>query len=354
MLLKSGMNGKSYVSKYEYENNDGLNRTLVFFEKDLTTKEYKKVTTQILYKWFMIIPLIILFGGIIIIIFYKKIKKSIYSMNRKILNLNYTDKIDKTIPIEFNDFCNKIKDLLKNLEEEKIKRENEEETRKSIITNLGHDIKTPLTVIQGYSKAFCDGVVPKEKEKKYMQAIYDKALLSNEIIDSLFLYSKMEQVEFKANLSKLNFTEFCLEYLALKYTDLEMLNYSLEFKLDNQECFFEFDPFLIKRLFDNLINNCVKHNKEKTTIYFIYKINKDNVEIKIADNGVGLSKDNIDDLFKPFITQSKSCGTGTGLGLYIAKKIVELHRGEINIEKNPQKPYKFEVNIKFYTNINKN
>lgn len=347
-LLKSGMNGKSYVSKYVYKNNEGLNRTLVFFEKDLTIKEYKKITNQILYKWALIIPFVLLFGSILIIIFYKKIKKSIYVMNQKILNLNYDDKIDKNIPIEFSEFSNKMKELLKKLKEEKRKREQEEETRKSIITNLSHDIKTPLTVIEGYSKAFCDGVVPKNKEKQYMRAIYDKAILSDEILNSLFLYSQMEQVEFKLNLQKLNFTEFCLEYLAIKYTDLELLKYKLNIDVEDKDIFLDFDPFLMKRVFDNIINNCVKHNKENTIIYFGYKIYQDRIEIKIKDNGVGLKKDNIDDLFKPFVTQSKSRNTGTGLGLYIAKKIVDLHKGKIKIEKNPEKPYNFEINIIFF------
>lgn len=348
-LLKDGMSGDSYVSKYEYKNDHGEDRTIVFFERIIDTKDYIKITRKEISKWIFVLPFIFIAGALIVFAFYRKIKDSIKNMNNDIINFNNDNYISSNIPIEFKDVCDNTKKLLKTIELEKKKREEEENVRQSIITNLSHDIKTPLTVISGYAKAFCDGLVPKENVNKYMNAIYEKALHSKEIIDSLFEYSKMEHVEFKPNLSKLDIIEFSRNYLANKYTDLNMQNYILDINIPDKSFNCLFDPVLFRRLFDNLINNSVKHNSKNTTIYFECFIEDEDIIFKISDNGKGVIGSRVGDLFKPFVVgnESRSGDSGTGLGLYICKKIVTLHNGQIKIEKKPKKPYKFQVTITF-------
>jgi len=348
-LLKEGMSANSYVSKYVYKNENGEKRTLVFFERILDIKDYIKITRNEISKWIFVLPFIFIAGSIIVFAFYHKIKVSIKNMNNDIINFNNDNYISSNIPIEFRDVCDNTKKLLNTIELEKKKREEEENMRQSIITNLSHDIKTPLTVISGYAKAFCDGLVPKENVNKYMNAIYEKSLHSKEIIDSLFEYSKMEYVEFKPNLSKLDIIGFSRNYLANKYTDLNMQNYILDIKIPDKSFVCLFDPILFRRLFDNLINNSVKHNGENTTIYFECFIKDEDITFKISDNGKGVIGSRVGDLFKPFVVgnESRSGDCGTGLGLYICKKIVTLHNGEIKIEKRPKKPYKFQVTITF-------
>ena len=127
----------------------------------MSTKSYIKITNRIKIKWLIVIPIVLLETIIIILIFYRKIRKSIKYTNRKILNPEIED--DYNIPIEFNELYIKTSNLINDLNLEKKKREEEEKIRKNIITSLSHDIKTPLTVIQGYTKAFEDKMVPKEK-----------------------------------------------------------------------------------------------------------------------------------------------------------------------------------------------
>ena len=104
-----------------------------------------------------------------------------------------------------------------------------------------------------------------------------------------------------------------------------------------------------KRLFDNIISNSIKYNKKGIKIYFNYKFTKDNIIIDIADNGIGIKMDNPNKLFEPFIVgnESRTKGLGTGLGLYIAKQIVDLHNGDILIKEHPKSPYKFHIQIRF-------
>lgn len=344
-LLQNGLNGKSNVSKYVYVNKDNKKRTLLLYQKNITTKEYIKASKKIKSYWFIIIPIIIAETIFIIYLFYKRIKKILFTTKKRILDTD-TDNIND-IPEEFKEFYTHIKTLLNSLETEKLKRIEEEKSKQSIITNLSHDIRTPLTVIQGYAKAFDDGVVPKEKEKQYMKAIYDKSILATNIINSLFEYSKLNHHEFKPTFTNENFTEFCREYLAIKYTDLEIQGYKLKYDIEEKTFNYSFDKILTTRLFDNIINNSIKHNKKGTTIYFEYKIIENKIKINISDDGKGLSIKEVDKLFDAFVIENsaRTNGKGTGLGLYISKKIIELHNGTICIVKEPVLPHKFEIEI---------
>jgi signal transduction histidine kinase len=159
----------------------------------------------------------------------------------------------------------------------------------------------------------------------------------------------MEHAEFKPKYEHADFTEFCREYLAIKYSEIELLGYKIEYKLEERKNILNFDKMLIIRLFDNIINNSIKYNKKGTRIYFNYKVTKENTIIDIADNGIGIKVDNPSKLFEPFIVgnESRTKGLGTGLGLYIAKQIVDLHNGEILIIDKPKSPYKFHIQIRF-------
>ena len=346
-LLRYGGKGKKFISKYVFYNKDDLKRTIIFYQKNLSTKSYIRITNKIKTKWLLVIPIVLLETIIIIFLFYRNIRKSIYYTNRKILNQDVDDAYN--IPIEFNELYIKVSNLINDLNLEKRKREEEEIIRKNIITSLSHDIKTPLTVIQGYTKAFEDKMVPKEKEEQYMKAIYEKSILATEIVNSLFQYTKMEHAEFKPKYEKSDFTEFCREYLAIKYTEIELLDYKIEYKLDEKKNIYNFDKMLIIRLFDNIISNSIKYNKKGTEIYFNYKVTKENTIIDIADNGIGIKMDNPNKLFEPFVigNESRTKGLGTGLGLYIAKQIVDLHNGDISIIEKPKRPYRFHVQIRF-------
>ena len=346
-LLRYGGKGKSFISKYVFYNKDNKKRTLVFYQKNLSTKSYIKIANRIKIKWLIIIPIVLVEIFIIIFLFYRKIKKSIDYTNKKILNPKIGEEND--IPVEFNEFYVKITQLINDLNLEKSRREEEEKTKQNIITSLSHDIKTPLTVIQGYAKAFDDKIVPKEKENQYMKAIYEKSILATEIVNSLFQYTKMEHADFKPKYENADFTEFCREYLAIKYSEIELLNYKIEYKLDERKNMFNFDKMLVTRLFDNIISNSIKYNKKGIKIYFNYKFTKDNIIIDIADNGIGIKMDNPNKLFEPFIVgnESRTKGLGTGLGLYIAKQIVDLHNGDILIKEHPKSPYKFHIQIRF-------
>lgn len=349
-LINGFASNKSFIEKYSYETIDGKARTLVFLEHSIDTFTMEKKINHIYAMWLYIIPLIAILEFIITYLFFCKLKKMILPL--KELMDNYENVAlpkfdDENIPREFKGFFASFKNLLIKLNEEKTKTDAIYKEKQSIITNISHDLKTPLTVIKGYAKALKDDMVPENKKDKYIDAIYNKSEVATNIIDSLFEYTQMEHPDFKSNFERLDFNEFCREYLAIKYTDLELQGYNLELELLDKEYMKDFDPKLMIRLFDNLINNSIKHNDKGVTIYFKLKRKKDKLKLVIADNGRCIDKKLEKTLFTAFVTgdESRKNGNGTGLGLFIAKRVVDIHDGEIKLVTKPKSPYKFEIEI---------
>ncbi len=348
ILLTSGMSGKSYVSKFTYNNKDGKKRVLVFYQKELSESAYLKKVNRIRRFWILIIPIFIIETAIIVVLFTKTLKNYLKLVNDQILNEDIDN--EKEIPEEFQPYYRNIKKLINSLEEEKKERTLEENKRISIIANLSHDIKTPLSVINGYAKAFTDNMVPKDKTEKYMEAIYKKSMIASDIVSSLLIYSKMENVEFKANFEEADLTEFCREYLALKYTDLEMQGYKIDYDIDDKVFMASFDKSLMQRAFDNLINNSIYHNNKKIKLIFKTKVTNKKMSIIIGDNGCGIDEELKSKLFEPFVTSNKArtSGSGSGLGLSISKKIIDYHKGDIKYLDSKDKNLKFAIEITLY------
>ncbi len=348
--LLQGLNEGNYIEKYTYETERGEKRSLIFLAPSFDSVEYQHIVNRIYSIWLYLIPIVILLELFIMYSFFKRIKKAINPMQELLTVYEKSGTIiyeESEIPIEFSRFFVSFQELLANLEKERVKNEQIYKDKQSVITNLSHDLKTPLTVIQGYAKAFKDGIVPKDKEEKYMDAIYNKCNIAVQTIDSLFEYTQMEHPEYKMHIEHIDFVEFCKAYLATKYIDLELQGYKLEFSLPEKAIFKDFDSLLIRRLFDNIIGNSIKYNKKGTTIYFKLLDRGRKVKVILADDGVGVDETIRNKIFSPFVMgdKARSSGHGTGLGLCIAKKVVDLHRGKIYCIEEPVRPYAFEIDI---------
>lgn len=349
-LINGFARDDSFIEKYTYETNDERARTLVYLVPPIDAFTFEKKINHIYAMWLYIIPLVVILELIITYLFSRKISKIILPLKEMMENI---EKVaipkfgDENIPWEFKGFFTSFKNLLLKLNDEKNKNNVIYKEKQSIIANISHDLKTPLTVIKGYAKALKDGIVPDNKKEKYVEAIYNKSEVATNIIDSLFEYTQMEHPDFKSNFESLDFNEFCREYLAVKYTDLELQGCQLEFELLDKVMIKSFDPKLITRLFDNIINNSIKHNKKGIIIYFRLIKKGDKVKIIIADNGQGVDEKIKNNLFKAFVMgdESRNNGSGTGLGLFIAKRVVDIHEGEIKLVSKPRLPYKFEIEI---------
>lgn len=349
--LLNGIYDDTYgIEKYEFVTASGKERTLLFLSPMISTTYYSTILNETETFWIIAISIIIIVIALEAYFFNRRLKKPFTMLSHAIATYQKGEKLSinkEELPYEFNKIVDNFDHLLQKLNDSEKEKTKIYQERQKIIANVSHDLKTPLTVISGYTKAFLDGVVPIDKQEKYLQTIYQKTLYTGDLVDTLFEFTQMEHPDYKLHLERVNFGEFCQEYLADKYNEICFRNFELQVCIPEEKIFLCIDKKLIKRLFENLINNSLNYNNEHTIIYFEVHYKKDQVVILIGDNGNGIPKDLRNTLFLPFTTSNKArtSGKGVGLGMSISKKIVELHHGTIVLAKKNKAKYVTEFII---------
>jgi signal transduction histidine kinase len=248
---------------------------------------------------------------------------------------------------EFTEIKDSFNYMAERLQTSEREREEVEKSKKRMIMDISHDLKTPITSIAGYSKALCEGMVEdEESRKKYLTYIFDKAIRMTKLIDDLFRFSKMEDSEFRLNKQPSDIVEFLREIIASNYGEIEAKEIELDIELPQEQIICSFDKIELDRALTNIITNMVKYNP-KGTEAFIELVKEDCIKIKIGDKGIGMSKDLEASVFDAFVRGESARKTdgGTGLGLAISKKIVELHGGKIHLETEEGKGSIFTIEL---------
>ena len=236
---------------------------------------------------------------------------------------------------EIGELCNdfeKMRIRLKNLIEAQLKYE---EDIKELISNISHDLKTPLTAIKGYAEGLNDGVADtKEKQEKYLKTISSKANDMSVLVDELSYYAKIDSDTVPYSFKGVSLQEYfndCIEDLKLdteiKNTEIILNNYV------DSSVYVVADGEQLKRVIHNIVGNSVKYlDKEKGLIQIRIRDIGEYVQLEIEDNGSGIGKDELPFIFERFYRADASRNSkkgGSGLGLAIAKKVIEDHSGQI-------------------------
>lgn len=239
---------------------------------------------------------------------------------------------------EFGRVCSEFDEMRIRLKESIEKQLKYEENRKELIVGISHDLRTPLTVIKGYVQGLLDGVAKTpEKQKKYLDTIYTKTGDINSLVESLFIFSKLDTGSFPFNFQKVSINNY-VENLYNSVKE-EFLGKGLKIDFENN-CKpidkVKLDCKEMDRVFFNILENSVKYKSDDTGLVKLklYK-NENYVVIEIADNGKGVSDEELSNLFLSFYRADSSRtnpSEGSGLGLSIAKHIIEAHGGEIMAE----------------------
>lgn len=222
-------------------------------------------------------------------------------------------------------------------EQEEAIREKYERARNLMLSDIAHDLRTPITTIGGYAKALNDGMVAsEEKKKEYLEAIENKAERMGDLISLLFDYVRLDSENFSLRMEKVDITELLRKNAALLYADVEEKNMEFEIVIPEEPSFLTVDKLQFSRVITNLINNALKHNAPETVITLEMKETKESIQISVSDNGVMIPAMLVDHIFEPFavVDASRESKNGSGLGLSIAKKIVEMHGWNIKLEQD--------------------
>ena len=213
----------------------------------------------------------------------------------------------------------------------------EQENRNLMISNIVHDLKTPMTTVYGYSKALKDGLVPPDSKDEYLEAIMTKSERMNEIISMLFSYVKTGSAGFAISKAPVDICELARETAAFLISDIEEKKDDLEADIPDGKIMIEADGSQMERVITNLLSNAIRHNPEGTRIGLTVRDDIDEVRLYVSDSGPAIEGGIEDKLFEPFVTgdASRSTEGGTGLGLSLSKKICELHGYTLKLVQRP-------------------
>ena len=260
-----------------------------------------------------------------------KLRKA--TQNIKEGNLDFVLEVDGTD--EFAELCRDFEEMrrrLKESAEEKIAMDKE---NKELISNISHDLKTPITAVKGYVEGIMDGVADTpEKMDRYVRTIYNKTNEMDHLINELTFYSKIDTNRIPYTFSKLNVEDYfsdCAEELGLemetKGIELVYANYvekDVQVIADGEQ---------IRRVIHNIVSNAIKYmEKPKGIIQLRVKDVGDFIQVEIEDNGKGIAAKDLPYIFDRFyrtdVSRNSSKG-GSGIGLSIVKKIMEDHGGKV-------------------------
>ena len=261
--------------------------------------------------------------------------KELRLATEKIKSGNLDFLVTSTSNDEMGQLCTdfeKMRQRLKESAEEKIRFDNE---NRELISNISHDLKTPITSIKGYVEGIMDGVADTpEKMERYLKTVYNKANDMQRLIDELTFYSKIDTNRIPYNFRKINVSDYfgdCAEEVGL---DLGAKNIVFQYAnyVDEQVMVIA-DPEQIRRVVNNIISNSCKYfDKSQCFINMRIKDVGDFIQVEIEDNGKGIATKDIPYIFDRFYRTDSSRNSakgGSGIGLSIVRKILEDHGGKV-------------------------
>lgn len=222
--------------------------------------------------------------------------------------------------------------------------------RKDFVSNISHELKTPIASIQGFTKLLVDDNLSKEEKNEYVNIILEETERLSNLSSNMLKLSKLEKQEIVTNK-----TEYRLDNQirkAIIMLDEEINKRKIKISLDSGEVSIYEDEDLIMEIWINLISNAIKYNNENGEIKIKVIEDENNVKVMIEDTGIGIPKEKQGKIFEKFYQVEKSRSSeGSGLGLAIVKRIVDLIKGEIEVESKENKGTKIIITIPKETQV---
>ena len=261
----------------------------------------------------------------------EKLRKAVKKIEQG--NLDFT--IESSGNDEIGELCRDFESMRKKLAESEAEKKKYDLENKELISNISHDLKTPITTVKGYVEGIIDGVADTpEKMDHYIKTIYNKAMDMDHLINELTFYSKIDTNRIPYTFSKVYVSEYfddCAEEVCL-----ELEERGISFTYTNQvnpDVMIIADAEQLKRVIDNIIGNSVKYmdKTEKRIDLRILDVG-DFIQVELEDNGKGIDVKDLPNIFDRFYRTDASRNSsqgGSGIGLSIVRKIIEDHNGKI-------------------------
>lgn len=267
----------------------------------------------------------------------KPIKK-ITEATKKVAAGDFTVKVNNSRKDEIGDLTNNFNIMVTELN-------SIDHLRKDFVSNVSHELKTPIASIQGFTKLLADDNISKEEKNEYINIILEETNRLSNLSSNMIKLSKYENQEIITNKKEYKLDEQLRKAIIMLEEKINQKNIKITLKSEPTTIIQDED--LIMEIWINLLNNAVKYTKENGKIEIKIEEKDNFIVVQIKDNGIGIAKEKQDRVFEKFYQAEKSHSSeGSGLGLAIVKKIVDLTEGKIEMESKEAKGTTFTVFLK--------
>lgn len=271
--------------------------------------------------------------------------KKITEATKKVASGYFNIELETVRQDEIGELTNNFNQMVKDLA-------STENLQKEFIDNVSHEIKTPISSIQGFAKLLKDENVSKEEKMEYSQIIIEESDRLLNISNNMLKLSKLQNQNKILKREQIDIAEQIRRTISL--LEPKWSNKEIAFNISMEEKYFYGDEDLIFQVWVNLIDNAIKFSKEHGKIEILLKENNENIVVEIKDNGMGMSEEDKKRIFTRFYQIDKSHSEeGCGLGLAIVKRIIELSNGTIKIISEENKGTTMIVKLPIEKNNNK-
>ena len=362
------LNSLSFDSWYEIKDSneirystflirDGKIENIVIFT--IPKEDILAIRNDINYKLIYTFISFFIFSVIIFIVYkiYSIISKDVlnpikqmHKSAREILRGNYLEYVNYDYHGEIGEFSHDFEVMRDSLVVAREKEENIKRAEKELLACISHDLKTPIANISGYCEGIIDGVVKEEKDiKRYIGIILKKSRVLNKLLDDILELSKAEINQMTINKKEVYSKEFFEELLEEVSMDVASSGRRFEVNGDIPNLLINLDEEKITQVINNIVSNSIKYTDNDGVISISFSKISDGLEIICRDNGIGIAQDELKLVFSKFYRSEKHRNQnipGSGLGLSIAKYIVEMHNGNIEIVSGKDKGTTVYVKIR--------
>ena len=282
----------------------------------------------------------ILLFSLIFLLLQRKIARDVETIARAVKQISEGDlstRLELEGEGELTDIAENLNRMEEDIQELIDKERTSEQSKTDLITNVAHDLRTPLTSILGYLELLRKNQkLSPEMQQKYLDIAYNKSVRLQKLIEELFGFTKLSYGKINMNVAKVDIVELLAQLLEESYPNFQKNGLSYDFVSNRKSQIIEADGDLLARLFDNLIGNAIKYGKEGKRVRVNLRADREIVTIKIVNYGYVIPANELPLIFDRFYrtdhSRTNASGPGgTGLGLAIVKNITDMHHGTVSV-----------------------
>ena len=301
---------------------NGYVRGAVFIQT--RAQEIESGLDQILLKIILLTLGVLILSGIAVFLFVRSALRPLRKMTAAAGNIAEGD---FTVRVDEKHGGRELKEVSRAFNTMTQKLEGVEEGRREFVSNVSHELRSPITSIRGFAEGMADGVIPEEEHPKYLRLVADESKRLSGLVNDLLALSRLERDDAKPEMSVFDINEMLRRAIIRRMADVEDKKIDISCEPETDPCYVRADRDRIEQVVINLLDNAIKFTGEEGKITLSSRVRGDKAEITVRDNGIGVAEEDREKIFDRFFTADRAhtAGKGTGLGLSICRRIMEMH-----------------------------